>query len=92
MLERHPKKPQQVLRQLSRIRLAPEDDQAVQEEYLDLIASHRYRMSMKETTRGESFNICHLEKYCLWYGNDGFRTDFWSWRFDALWGLDFSGT
>ena len=76
MLERHPENPQQVLRQLSRIRLASEDDQSVQEEYIDLIALHRYRMEHEGNYTWRKF----LSTYAIWKrianDNDGFRTDF----------------
>jgi hypothetical protein len=62
MLERHPENPQQVLRQLSRIRLASEDDQSVQEEYIDLIASHRYRMEHEGNYTWRKF----LSTYAIW--------------------------
>jgi hypothetical protein len=62
MLERHPEKPQQVLRQLSRIRLGLEDDQAVQEEYIDLIAPHRYRMKHEGNYTWRKF----LSIYAIW--------------------------
>ncbi len=44
MLERHPDRPEKVLSLLSRLRKAPEDDPEVQEEFMDLVASHKYRM------------------------------------------------
>ena len=44
MLERHPERPELVLNKLAQIRRLPKDDPEVQDEYLDLIAAHEYRV------------------------------------------------
>lgn len=43
MLEKHPDKPEQALKLLSRIRKLPIDDEEVLREYHELVATHRYR-------------------------------------------------
>lgn len=47
MLEKHPDQPERALKILSRIRKLPEDDVQIQEEYHELIASHRYRVEVE---------------------------------------------
>jgi hypothetical protein len=62
MLERHPERPERVLKKLAQIRRLPEDDPEVQEEYLDLIAAHEYRMEHEGDYTWKKF----LSTYAIW--------------------------
>lgn len=62
MLERHPERPERVLKQLARIRRAPEYDEEVQEEYADLIAAHNFRLEHHEDYTWRKF----LTTYAIW--------------------------
>jgi hypothetical protein len=62
LLERHPERPERALKQLARIRILPENDEAVQEEYLELIAAREYRMEHE----GNYTWIQFLSKYAIW--------------------------
>jgi MFS family permease len=44
ILERYPAQKARVLKQLSKIRCLPETDEDVQQEYLELVAAHQYRL------------------------------------------------
>jgi hypothetical protein len=62
LLERHPERPERALKQLARIRILPENDEAVQEEYLELIAAREYRMEHE----GNYTWIQFLSKHAIW--------------------------
>lgn len=62
LLERHPEKPERALRQLSKIRLLPENDLSVQEEYLELIAAHEFRVEHEGEFTWKHF----FSSYAIW--------------------------
>lgn len=62
LLERHPEQPERALKQLSKIRLLPENDETVQEEYLELVAAHQYRVEHEGQLTWTSF----FTSYAMW--------------------------
>ena len=51
-----------MLKQLARIRCLPESDEEVQQEYLELVAAHQYRMEHEGVFTWREF----LSKYGMW--------------------------
>lgn len=62
LLERHPVNPQRALKTLAKIRCLPENDETVQEEYLELIAAREYRIEHE----GNYTWIRFFSKYAIW--------------------------
>ncbi|KAL1982904.1 hypothetical protein VTN96DRAFT_756 [Rasamsonia emersonii] len=62
LLERYPNTPERALKELSKIRKLPENDESVQEEYLELVASYQYRVQHE----GEYSWWTFLSKYAMW--------------------------
>jgi hypothetical protein len=62
LFERYPDKPERVLKQLSKIRKLPENDESVQEEYLELVAAYEYRVQHEGDYTWWTF----LSKYPIW--------------------------
>ena len=62
LLERHPNQPERALAQLASIRLLPQEDESVQDEYLELVAAHEYRIEHSEQLTWKSF----LSSYPMW--------------------------
>lgn len=62
LLERHPDQPQRVLKELSKIRKLPQEDEAVQAEFFELQAARQYRLEHDENYTWRQF----LTKYWVW--------------------------
>lgn len=62
LIERYPDKPHRALKELSRIRLLPEDDISVQKEYFELIAARQFRIDHNCDYTWKQF----LSKYAIW--------------------------
>ncbi|KZO91082.1 general substrate transporter [Calocera viscosa TUFC12733] len=62
LLERHPGKPERALRQLSRLRLLPENHPEVQTEFVDMVAARQYRVEHQGDLSWWTF----LSQYAVW--------------------------
>ncbi|KAE9379867.1 general substrate transporter [Stipitochalara longipes BDJ] len=62
ILERYPEQKARVLKQLSKIRCLPETDEEVQQEYLELVAAHQYRLENEGAFTWRRF----LSSYSMW--------------------------
>jgi hypothetical protein len=62
ILERYPAQQARVLKQLSKIRCLPETDEEVQQEYMELVAAHQYRLENEGAFTWREF----LSSYSMW--------------------------
>lgn len=62
LLERYPENPERSLKELSRVRKLPENDESVQAEYFELQAARKYRIEHGQDYTWKQF----LTKYSIW--------------------------
>jgi len=62
LMEKHSEKPERALKQLSKIRKLPENDESVRGEYAELIAAREYRIEHEGEFTWRNF----FSKYAIW--------------------------
>ncbi|KAK4550395.1 hypothetical protein LTR36_003362 [Oleoguttula mirabilis] len=62
LIERHPERPERALKELSKVRRLPQEDEAVQAEFFELAAARQYRIDHNQDYTWKQF----LTKYAIW--------------------------